>query len=133
MSFASDIAKFNKKTLDRFIKVKKASALGLLGAIVIETPVLFGVLRNNWNLEFGSPSDNITDQGNINAGAIIGEMQNKLEGGVDATNTIYFTNSLSYAPPIEYDSYSAQAPNGMVRVNVARWQTIVQAANRTVP
>jgi hypothetical protein len=42
-------------------------------------------------------------------------------------DVVYMTNSLPYAEKIEYEGYSRQAPQGMLRANVAKWQRIVKA------
>ena len=44
-------------------------------------------------------------------------------------DTAYLVNNLPYAVPLEY-GHSSQAPAGMVRVTIAEFQQIVEAAVR---
>lgn len=96
MSFSSDIAKFNKKTEEKSLKVFRAVGFEMFGRIVKRTPVDTGRLRNNWQ---------ITD-------------------GVKLGDKLFITNNLPYAKRIE-DGYSAQAPAGMVKVTVNEFKSIV--------
>jgi hypothetical protein len=121
MSFSSDITKFVKKTEDRFIRIKKASAFDLFSAIIIQTPVLTGTLRNNWYMSFNTPSTEASE----NPSNSIERVNFSLKD-IDAFNSVYFVNNLPYAVPIEYDGLSGKAPEGMFRVNVARWPSIVE-------
>lgn len=127
MSFSQDIVKFNQKVQRNFIFVKKRAAFGLFSAIVMETPVDKGVLRNNWQMNLNFPADSTLTDGDISGGAVLSRLQAQIEN-VDPVSHIYFTNNLSYAARIEYDGWSGKAPEGMLRVNIARWQQIVSAA-----
>lgn len=132
MSLEEDFKKFQQKTLDRFVKVKQAAALGLFSAVVMETPVLKGVLRNNWFAEMNTIPNSLTEEADISGNGVIARLRGNLEQ-VNLLNSVYFVNNLPYARPIEFDGYSGKAPEGMLRVNVARWQEIVSEANRIVP
>ena len=46
-----------------------------------------------------------------------------------AGQVAFIVNNLPYAIPLEY-GHSTQAPNGMVRITVERFQQIVDAAAR---
>ena len=131
MSFSSDIQRFNKKVVRRFITIKRRAGLALFTNIIMDTPVLTGTLRNNWHFNMGTPSDLTLDTFDKSGANTVARLTTGLEQ-VDAYTTFYFTNNLPYLPPIEYDSYSAQAPNGVVRINAARWDRIVQAAAKGV-
>jgi hypothetical protein len=54
-----------------------------------------------------------------------------VDGAIEfkAGDTAYITNSLPYAIPLEF-GHSQQAPGGMVRITVARFQQIVLEAIR---
>lgn len=132
MSLEKDFLKFQKKALDRFVLIKQRAAMGLFGAIILETPVLKGVLRNNWYAEINTIPLNVTDESDISGSVTIRRAEATV-GQVDLLNSIYFVNNLPYVRPIEFDGYSGKAPEGMLRVNVARWQDIVSAVTRTTP
>lgn len=126
MSFSNDLASFEAKTQENMIKVIRYSAFDLFSSIVFQTPVDKGVLRNNWYAEVNTPSAETTSKAAPVGTATVGRINDVLKK-VDLEDIIYLTNNLPYSVPIEYDGHSAKAPDGMVRVNTARWQSIVEA------
>lgn len=87
-----------------------------------------GRFRGNWMFSIGIPDKSTTEEidptGTKSTARIVaGAIEFK------AGDTCYITNSLGYAIPLEF-GHSTQAPGGMVRVTVARFQQIVQAAIR---
>ena len=87
-----------------------------------------GRFRGNWMFSIGAPDSATTEEidpsgakstARITAGTI----------EFKAGDTCYITNSLGYAIPLEF-GHSTQAPGGMVRVTVARFQQIVLEAIR---
>lgn len=131
MSFSSDLKRFHEKTIDKYIKVKRLSAFDLFAAIVLETPVDKGVLRNNWFAEIGTGSRETTDSRDPSGQETLTRIRGVLEG-TDIARDIFFTNNLPYAVPIEFDGISGKAPEGMVRINALRWDKIVRANVRKV-
>lgn len=129
MSFSGDIGSFNTKVQKEFVEVKKRAAFGLFSAIVMDTPVDKGVLRNNWQMQFNSSADNTLTEGDMSGSGVLSRLKINLENATPV-NSIFFTNNLSYAKPIEYDGWSLMAPQGMLRVNLVRWPQIVQLSMR---
>ncbi|QDP52362.1 MAG: hypothetical protein Unbinned4162contig1001_62 [Prokaryotic dsDNA virus sp.] len=123
MSFGAQLKKFKVNTMGRYVKVKRQSAFDLFSAIIIETPVDKGVLRNNWNVSFKTPDNSTTDQAD-KSNEPIDRVERQLEG-VDVINDIFFSNNLPYIIPIEYEGLSGKAKQGVVRVNTVRWPNIV--------
>lgn len=134
MSFSSDIAKFRRKAMENVNGVKRLASLRLASAVILSTPVKKGVLRNNWFVGIGSPSEevnlNVPDTP-VQAGVIIERAKSRIES-TDIGDEINLTNNLPYAPRIEFDGYSALAPDGMVRINTLNWDTIVKNAVRDI-
>jgi len=87
-----------------------------------------GRFRGNWMFSIGSPDSTTTDEvdpsGRKSTARIV-------DGAIEfkAGDTAYITNSLPYAIPLEF-GHSQQAPGGMVRITVARFQQIVLEAIR---
>lgn len=129
MSFGSQLDAFHKKTMEKVVKVKRLSAFDLFSAIVLETPVDKGVLRNNWFAQIGRPSAETTSAEDKSGRGTVQRIQVELTS-VDLENDIYFTNNLVYAVPIEFDGLSGKAPQGMVRINALRWDSIVNVNAR---
>lgn len=87
-----------------------------------------GRFRGNWMFSIGAPDNATSDETDPSgrkstARIVAGAIEFK------AGDIAYITNSLSYAIPLEF-GHSKQAPGGMVRITVARFQQIVLEAIR---
>ncbi|KPY33178.1 hypothetical protein [Pseudomonas syringae] len=87
-----------------------------------------GRFRGNWMFGIGAPDGTTTEEidpsGSKSTARIVNGVLEFRAGDV-----AYITNSLPYAIPLEF-GHSTQAPGGMVRITVARFQQIVEAAIR---
>lgn len=91
---------------------------------VAGTPVDEGDLRASWTPNNGDPiTRNVKGGSSANN---ITSVVNTLKVG----DTYSFANGQPYAPRIEYESWSDQAPSGMRDVAVAQWGSIVARAVR---
>ena len=131
MSFKKDLTKFQKRAIDKCVKVKELSALDLFSSIVLETPVDKGVLRNNWFASLGAASSERTDSKDKSGQGTIARIKSILSA-TNLESDVYMTNNLPYVIPIEFDGISGKAPEGMVRVNTLRWDSIVAANTKKV-
>ena len=125
MSFLDDLIRFNEATEQKIVEVKRRLAFDLFSSIIISTPVLEGTLRNNWYDKVGYGSTEVTSFAERDAETVISNMQSELNG-TDIIRDTFFTNNSPYGYRIEFDGWSAKAPAGMVRINVLRWDAIVQ-------
>lgn len=87
-----------------------------------------GRFRGNWMFSIGSPDDTTTDEIDPSGEKSMARIR---DGAIEfkAGETAYITNSLPYAIPLEF-GHSTQAPNGMVRVTLARFEQIIAEAIR---
>ncbi|AXA25644.1 hypothetical protein [Pseudomonas putida] len=87
-----------------------------------------GRFRGNWQFSIDSPAteelDRIDPSGSQAIADLIAQVQALTIG-----QTAYIVNNLPYAVPLEY-GHSTQAPHGMVRVTLAKFQAIVDQAIR---
>ena len=113
------IQAFNVKAMAQSeAKIKKAF-MGLSTDIIMDTPVLSGRLRNNWFPSVNEGTDKTTKYTGEKGSAAISRVSAiRFKLG----DTLYLTNNLPYAKRIEFDSWSAKAPAGMVRKNIIRWE-----------
>lgn len=128
MSFALDVSKFVEKAKKNPEKVMRQVSIKLFSAIIKASPVDTGRFRMNWMASGGTPAFGTTDatdkSGNI-------AIRNATSFVLNATDWRDFTltNNLPYAQRLEY-GWSQQAPQGFVRVNVSRFQQLInEAAN----
>lgn len=133
MSFSLQIRRFNKKALEDTERARREILLRLFRAVVYDTPVLEGTLRGNWQLTKGQPASGVVQVNGRTSGAKI--MPHIISGieGSKFGDTVYLTNNLPYAYPIEFYGHSkVKAPAGMVRKNVVRLNRIAQAVARGI-
>lgn len=134
------------KAIAKANKGVKASAVELFRRVIKETPVDTGRARGNWFTTFGSPS-------NKTAGNRLPENPAIKMRSFDLIKrrNWYLTNNLPYIHALEYGEYpnppkkgtytkgkgyekrsrggySKQAPNGMVRKNLALWPSLLKRA-----
>jgi hypothetical protein len=122
--FESQLRGFGIHALDKVDKVRRASVLELFKLVVMATPVDTGRLRGNWQTTINSPAGAATTRDDPSGAAALAEAMANLGSLADV---VWFTNNLPYAERIEYEGWSRQAPEGMVRRHLAQWQRIVSA------
>lgn len=123
MSLTTDLQKIAARNKQKLLKVAQNSLMRVGGRIVVMSPVDNGRFINNWMSAYGSADTATSEALNKTGAESVGRLDAKLNG-LSVGQVFYFTNSLPYAERLEY-GWSEKAPNGMVRLSVANWQTIV--------
>jgi len=131
MSFTGDLTSYANKTVNQLERVKRKSAFELFSAVVFSTPVDKGVLRNNWFASINSGSQETTAAPGASGDSAKNRIGNALKDS-NLADTLFLTNNLPYAAAIEFDGHSAQAPQGMVRVNALNWSQIVERNAKSI-
>lgn len=129
MSFALDVSKFVEKAKKNPEKVMRQVSIKLFSAIIKASPVDTGRFRMNWMASGGTPAAGTTDATDKSGNTAIG---NATSFVLKAANWHEFTltNNLPYAQRLEY-GWSQQAPAGVVRTNVSRFQQLInEEANK---
>jgi len=145
--FGQDISEFARLTLLRADMLKRAVAIKLFSAVIRDSPVgdpdlwkskppagyVGGRFRANWNCTVGA-ADTSTSV-STDYGAAIPKVIEVCERS-DRNDINWLANSLPYAARLEYEGWSRQAPQGMVRRNTARIkrlisQQLAQVRNQT--
>ena len=110
-----------KKAKDVFI----ASGIRVGNQIITGSPVDKGTFINHWNTTINGIGYNVS-QADDKSGS---ESRQELAAQFNDINLgqfITFNNPMPYGKRLEYDGWSAKAPNGFVRINAAKWESIVQ-------
>lgn len=138
--FESDWQKATLNITGKSEKVVRATALQLFSAVIMGTPVgnaslwktkyppkgyVGGRLRGNWQCTIGEPSDAVSDEPDPDGGATVGRAAAVI-ADYKLGPSLYLANNLPYAQWIE-DGNSTQRPNGMVAINVAEFQRVIDA------
>lgn len=129
MSFSLDMNTFVKKAGGNADKVVRKTAIGLFSAVMRSTPVDSGRARGAWMFSINKFSDttpiNIRSDSEVENEIIMGTASYK------AGDTLTLSNNVNYAERLEY-GWSKQAPQGMVRLNILKFQTFVDNAARSL-
>lgn len=146
MSFTTDLSRFAQRGAAALDKRVRAITTELFSGVIMGSPVgdrtlwkrhkehpnwalqpkgyVGGHFRGNWQTTQDAPADGITVRIDPTGAMAIAESTEKMGGAGSRT---YLTNNLPYAQRLEYDGWSGQAPEGMVRVNMARVEAILAA------
>ena len=139
-SFDDQMKAFAKKANMSVEKTVKGTAIKLFSAVIKSSPVDTGRFRANWTAAGVQPSTVTTDMTDKSGSAATGAMVNYINSAKGQT-VFTLANNLPYARVIEYGGYpgdgpntvggfSKQAPAGVVRVNVARFEAILEEQAR---
>lgn len=130
MSFALDVSKFVEKAKKNPEKVMRQVSIKLFSAIIKASPVDTGRFRMNWMASGGTPAFGVTDATDKSGNIAIGNATSFVLKAAD-WREFTLTNNLPYAQRLEY-GWSQQAPAGMVRTNVSRFQQLINEETNKV-
>ena len=125
LSLGDQLRAFAEKTGDQINRVHQILSIKLFSQIVYDTPVDTGLARGSWIPSVGAPTFGGQRQ-DASGGAAIREIEAVIANATYEDIT-FLTNNVEYIVPLEY-GWSNQAPEGMVRINVARFHRMVKEA-----
>lgn len=126
--FSMQLSRWTQKQIPRLHAERREILMRLFRSVVMDTPVLEGTLRGNWQCSALSPK--LGEVGARSPSEVMGEIESVLSGA-RLEDDIYLRNNLPYAYPIEYYGHSKiKAPRGMVRKNIMRLSQIAEAVKR---
>lgn len=144
--FGADIRGFARRTGIKFDLVLRKVVIDMTSDIVKMTPVgdptfwkrpnsappgyTGGHARSNYF--WGNSRIESVDPSIDKSGGVSMRRAYTFSASVRAGGVCYITNNLPYIMALEYGHSKRQAPGGMARVTVARWQNIVNAAVRAL-
>ena len=124
MSFALKVEDWELRSKQELRTIMRKVALELFTRIIMRTPVDTGRLRDNWQVEIGTPSGNVLDRFDPRGQEAINETTSVVERW-DGDTAIFLFNNLPYAMAVE-EGWSSQAPQGMVRVTLLEHPQIIE-------
>jgi hypothetical protein len=142
MSFELDLRAFIEKAQENAEQVVKKVGTDMLAKIIERSPVgnpdlwkdppppgyVGGRFRGNWQVTFNAPATTETGRIDPEGDATLHAGQALINAYNSAINSIWLTNTVPYAIPLEYGHSRIQAPNGMARVTVAEFQQFINKA-----
>jgi hypothetical protein len=120
-TFALDIQEFAKKAGEAADMVTRKICLDLFSDITMNTPADTGRARANWFASINTPSSVTIQYNGSPASAAQGAINDAGVAISQATgNILWISNNLPYIYRLEFEGWSKQAPNGMVRLAIDR-------------
>ena len=108
-------------------QVTRAAIIDVSTDVIKQTPVDSGRARGNWFASIDNPIQSpILTEKDV-TGAMSIARTNAVAAGAPG-NKYYLTNNLPYIFRLEYQGWSKQAPQGMVRVSVLRFHAALKKA-----
>jgi hypothetical protein len=129
-SFSQDVARFVADTGRDMRSVVRKSAFGVMAEVLAKSPVDTGRFRGNWQPAIGAAPAGALEAVDPSGAATIAKIE-AVTTAMEPGDVAYLANNLPYGPRLE-EGWSKQAPQGMVRISVQRWQPIVDEAVRQV-
>lgn len=125
-SFYSQTLKSTKRLKKHMDTVRRESIIALFDMTVFRTPVDTGRARGNWICTLNEPSRGSME--NSDETTSLNEIRSVVANS-KVTDAVWLSNNLEYISALEY-GWSAQAPNGMMRLSAALWPDIVRTVAR---
>jgi len=127
-NFALDVSKWCEKVDGAIDQTLRTIFIEVGSSLVRISPVDTGRFRGNWQFNLDAPAlgqlETTDRDGAETISRLVAEANSFTAGQV-----AYIVNNLPYAVELEY-GHSQQAPQGIVRITVARFQQIVREAAR---
>ncbi len=124
--FERSIENFIKKAKRNPELVVRQVTIKLYSQIILASPVDTGRFRMNWQATVDNPATGILIADDPSGSRAISRVTQFVQGSVK-WDEFRLTNNLPYAERLEY-GWSQQAPQGMVRVTVSRFQRLIDEA-----
>jgi hypothetical protein len=133
--FSLDVSAFCEKAKKNPETVMRAVSIKLFSAIIKGSPVDTGRFRMNWQASGSSPASGTIPGTDVSGDKASSDAANFVTATSD-WQELTLTNNLPYAEVLEFGGYpgdgpntiggySKQAPAGMVRVNITRFNTLL--------
>lgn len=106
-------------------KTIRGTAIDLFRAIIVDTPVITGRLRGNWQASIAQPITSellVEDKQGSQTISNATNVANKFK----ITDVLYLTNNVEYAEKIERGVPTGQRPRGMVAINTAKFEATIE-------
>ena len=142
-NFALDVKKFAESFDEGAETAVRGTTIKLFSAFVYSSPVGEGRFRANWFATGKQPSTKVTSSIDKDGSNTVSKINSAIMGIKD-WSTFTATNNLPYSEVIEFGGYnegpktvggySKQAPQGVVRVNIMRFNKLLDdEAKRVLP
>lgn len=128
MGFAQEIKKWSDQAVANINQAQKAACLELARAVIQDTPVKAGRARANWQAGLNQAPSGVLEQSDPSGEAALARVE-KVLTKMKPGDSFVLVNNLPNARELE-DGSSKQAPNGMLKRNLAKWPGLAKKASQ---
>ncbi|MBG6289529.1 HK97 gp10 family phage protein [Pseudomonas nitroreducens] len=123
-SFSAQINSFVEQTKEDLTELFQNVVIAVGTSVIKISPVDTGRFRGEWQFTIDTPAQSQNGRIDPTGNDAIADV---VDGALmlQIGQTAWLVNLLPYAIPLEY-GHSDQAPNGMVRITIARFQELVR-------
>jgi hypothetical protein len=122
--FGGQLAAFAEKAGATLDEAHRQISIAVFTDIIDATPVKTGLAVTNWQPSMGAPVPGVNEFADPTRSYAKAAVLQTIQP--DASQKAWLTNNLYYIIELEYGRSKEQAPFGMVRINIAKWKTIVR-------
>lgn len=126
MGFGDQLGRLCIQAEEKIGEVRDRTCLLLADGIIMNTPVLTGRARGEWQAGIGQAPGGLTNTSDPSGASAKAQASSVIES-MALSDTFVLVNRVPYILPLEMGS-SAKAPNGMVRITTQRFPSIVTQA-----
>jgi hypothetical protein len=116
------VANINKRTE----KMVRGTVIGCASRIIKRTPVRDGTLRGNWQPSIGQPEASTITRTDRTGSLVEADIAREGQR-MRIDSVFYMANNLPYAGRVEFEAWSQQAPQGMMRIEVLETAAAIRA------
>lgn len=125
-SFAEQLGQFAEETMDKADSIFREIVMIVGETLVRLSPVDEGTFRGAWRFSIGAQDSTVYDTPDKDGAETIARMLAEV-GNLTYGQVANIQNATIYGIPLEF-GHSTQAPNGFLRITIARFQQIVSQA-----
>ena len=127
MSYTDEVKAGLATLLESGRQTARVACESMFTEIVDISPVKTGLFASNWQTVEGASDLDLSGVSNRGRSATLSEMRTVIERW-DCRRPLFLVNVLPYGPRLEYEGWSRQAPNGMVRITAVKWPRFLKDA-----
>lgn len=106
-------------------KTIRGTSISLFRQIIIDTPVITGRLRGNWQASISQPISTETVFVDTSGQQTISKAI-AIANNFKITDVLFLTNNVEYAERVERGYPNGQRPQGMVAVNTVKFEATIE-------
>ena len=129
-SFELQMKEFKNMTAEKSELLFKKVCFDLSNSIIMDTSVLSGRARGNWQPDINSIQNDVLEVEDKSGNATVAKVANQTNN-LKLGQFFTLTNNLPYILRLEY-GWSKKSPQGMLGINVMRFQNFVNQANKDI-